>query len=182
MKLHDKLDSELQQWIAQQPLFFVATAPLAANGHVNVSPRGYDSLRILDEHSIAWLDLTGSGNETAAHVQENGRMTVMFCAFQDPPRILRLYGQGEILFPDHQDWALLAPLFPNLPGARQIIRLHIDRIQTSCGYGVPLMTLDGERDRLLQWAERKGEAGLAEYRQRNNTSSIDNAPIRIRSS
>lgn len=182
MKLHDKLDKELQQWIAQQPLFFVASAPLAANGHINLSPRGYDCLRILNEHTIAWQDLTGSGNETAAHVQENGRMTVMFCAFQDPPRILRLYGKGEILLPDHHEWPVLEPLFPNLPGTRQIIRLNIERIQTSCGFGVPLMSLDGERDHLLQWAERKGEAGLAEYRHSKNTCSIDGAPIRVRSS
>lgn len=182
MKLHPKLDAELQQWIAQQPLFFVASAPLAANGHINLSPRGYDCLRILDEHTVAWLDLTGSGNETAAHVQENARMTIMFCAFEDPPRILRLYGKGEVILPDSSEWSLLSPLFPSLPGARQIFRLAIERIQTSCGYGVPLMSFKGERERLLEWAERKGESGLAEYRQRNNTCSIDGLPVKLESS
>lgn len=182
MKLHDKLNKELHEWIGQQPMFFVATAPLSADGHVNLSPRGYDSFRILDDHTVAWLDLTGSGNETAAHVGENGRMTIMFCAFEDPPRILRLYGKGEVILPDSSEWTLLSPLFPTLPGARQIFRLAIERIQTSCGYGVPLMSLTGERKRLLDWAERKGESGLEEYRQRNNRRSIDGLPVKLESS
>ncbi|TNF37273.1 MAG: pyridoxamine 5'-phosphate oxidase family protein, partial [Gammaproteobacteria bacterium] len=143
MKLLDKIDHKLGQWIAQQPLFFVASAPLDADGHVNVSPRGYDCLRILDEHTLAWLDLTGSGNETAAHVQENGRLTLMFCAFQGAPQILRLYGQGEVILPGDVDWQSLAPAFPPLAGARQIIRLRVERIQTSCGYGIPLMRYEG---------------------------------------
>ena len=180
MKLHPALDDKLQHWIAQQPLFFVASAPLAADGHVNLSPRGYDCLRILDEHSLAWLDLTGSGNETAAHLQENGRITLMFCAFQGEPRILRLYGRGETLLPGSAGWQALRDRFPEMPGARQIIRVAIERIQTSCGYSVPLMSLDGERSKLRQWSEKKGEQGLESYRENNNTRSIDGLPVRIK--
>ena len=182
MKLYDSLNQEFRDWITRQPMFFVASAPLTAEGHINLSPRGYDSLRILDEHTVAWLDLTGSGNETAAHVQENGRLTIMFCAFEDPPRILRLYGRGEVILPDSSEWPLLSPLFPELPGARQIFRLAIERIQTSCGYGVPLMSFNGERERLLDWADRKGESGLEDYRQRNNRRSIDGLPVKLESS
>ncbi len=180
MKLHPEISAELAEWIRQQPLFFVASAPLAADGHVNLSPRGYDSLRILDAHSVAWLDLTGSGNETAAHLSENGRVTLMFCAFQGDPQILRLYGRGEVLLPGSAGWDALEPLFPKLSGARQIIRVQVDRVQTSCGFSVPLMTLQGERSRLLDWAEKKGEASLADYRERNNTRSIDGLPAPLK--
>lgn len=179
MKLHPEISQELQQWIAQQPLFFVASAPLAADGHVNLSPRGYDSLRILDSHTVAWLDLTGSGNETAAHLQENGRITLMFCAFQGDPQILRLYGRGETLLPGSTQWDELLPLFPAHAGARQIIRVSVERIQTSCGFGVPYMSLQGERSRLREWSEKKGDAGMAEYRERKNTTSIDGLPVDV---
>lgn len=180
MKLHPELDDDLQHWIGQQPLFFVASAPLSPEGHVNVSPRGYDCLRILDRHSLAWLDLTGSGNETAAHLQENGRITLMFCAFQGDARILRLYGHGETLLEGSNGWNALRPLFADLPGARQIIRVQIERIQTSCGYGVPLMELQGDRQRLLQWADKKGPDGLQDYREKGNARSIDGLPTTIK--
>lgn len=176
MKLHPEITPELADWIAAQPLFFVATAPLAADGHVNLSPRGHDCLRMLGPRELAWLDLTGSGNETAAHLADNGRITVMFCAFTGEPQILRLYGRGEVVLPEAPAWTDLRLHFPALPGVRQIVRVAVERVQTSCGYAVPLMDYRAERSRLLEWAEHKGEAGLVDYRERNNRISIDGLP------
>lgn len=176
-KVLPAIDAELAAWIAAQPLFFNATAPLAAAGHVNLSPRGLDTLRVLGPHAVAYLDLTGSGNESAAHLAENGRITLMFCAFSGPPRILRLYGRGAVILPDHPEWATLRPHFPpDLPGVRQIVRVAVERIQTSCGAGVPLMDYRGQRDELLAWARNKGEAGMADYRRQKNAVSIDGLP------
>lgn len=173
-KLHPRIDAEMAAWIAAQPLFFVASAPLAADGHVNCSPRGLDTFRVLGPHDVAWLDLTGSGNETAAHLAENGRLTLMFCAFTGRPRILRLYGRGEVVLPGSAEFTRLRTHFPaGLPGVRQIIRVAVKRIQTSCGFGVPLMTLDIQRDDLPAWAERKSEDGLVNYRRERNALSID---------
>jgi hypothetical protein len=180
MELYDTITPELADWIAKQPLFFNATAPLDPNGHVNLSPRGLDTLRILDPQQVAILDLTGSGNETAAHLTENGRMTLMFCAFSGPPRILRLYGQGEVILREHPDWESLRVLFnPELPAVRQIFRLQVERIQTSCGYGVPLMDLVGQREALIRWSEKKGVKGLREFRDKHNRESIDGLPTPI---
>ena len=175
-KVLPEIDAELAAWIAAQPLFFNATAPLAGDGHINLSPRGLDTFRVLGPREVAWLDLTGSGNESAAHLAENGRVTVMFCAFNGPARILRLYGHGEVVLPDDAAWAELRSQFPGFPGVRQIVRVVVERIQTSCGYGVPLMELCGQRDELTAWAERKGEQGVADYRRRNNATSIDGLP------
>ncbi len=175
-KVLHEIDAGLAAWIAAQPLFFVATAPLAADGHVNLSPRGLDTFRIIGPHEVVWLDLTGSGNESAAHLAENGRITLMFCAFAGPARILRLYGRGQVVLPDDPAWPELRPRFPDLPGIRQLVRVTVERVQTSCGYGVPLMELKGQRDELTAWAARKGDAGIAEYRRRNNTLSIDGLP------
>lgn len=175
-KVLPEIDTELTAWIAAQPLFFVATAPLAADGHVNLSPRGLDTFRVLGPREVAWLDLTGSGNESAAHLAENGRITVMFCAFSGPARILRLYGRGRVVLPGDAAWEDLRQHFPELPGVRQMVRVAVERVQTSCGYGVPLMELAGQRDELTAWAQRKGDAGIADYRRRNNTVSIDGLP------
>jgi hypothetical protein len=176
-KVLPQIDSELAAWIAAQPLFFIASAPLSGEGHVNLSPRGLDSLRVLAPHEVAFYDLTGSGNETAAHLAENGRITLMFCAFAGAPRILRLFGKGEVVRPDAPGWDELRHHFgAGLPPARQIIRITVSRVQTSCGYGVPLMTLQGQRDDLVHWAEKKGTEGLVEYQQRNNRHSIDGLP------
>ena len=179
MKLHDQIDEGMAEWIDRQPLFFVASAPLAAEGHINLSPRGLDSFRVLGPRRVGWLDLTGSGNETAAHLAENGRITVMFCAFEGDPRILRLFGKGRSVFPGSGEWEGLRGEFPQLSGARQIVIVEVERIQTSCGYGVPLMELKGERSRLLEWAEKKGDEGVAEYREKNNRVSIDGLPAPI---
>jgi len=177
MKVFDHITPELAQWIGAQPLFFNASAPLDRDGHVNLSPRGLDTLRILDPNQVAILDLTGSGNETAAHLAENGRMTLMFCAFTGPPRILRLYGKGEVILPQAPDWPALRELFDTgLPGVRQIFRLQVERVQTSCGYGVPLMDLVSQREALIRWTEKKGPEGIREYRAAHNRRSIDGLP------
>ena len=172
-KTHEAITPELQKFIAAQHMFFVATAPLSAAGHVNMSPKGLDCFYVFGPHQVGYLDLTGSGNETSAHLVENGRVTFMFCAFQGPPRILRLYGAGRVVLPEAGEWAELAPLFPANPGARQIIVADIERVQTSCGFAVPLMQYEGQRDTLVRWAESKGEDELVAYRVEKNSHSID---------
>lgn len=174
--LEPSITPELAAFIAAQPVFFVGSAPLSPDGHVNVSPKGLSELRVLAPLRVAYLDLTGSGNETAAHLLENGRITIMFCAFAGPPKILRLYGTGRPVRPGDSDWAELAEKFPPQPGIRQIIVAEIDRVQTSCGFGVPRMALQSQRDQLTAWAEKKGEDALAEYRQTKNARSIDGLP------
>jgi hypothetical protein len=175
-KLYDQITDRLAEFITAQPMFFVASAPLAADGHVNVSPKGLDSLRILSPRRVAYLDLTGSGNETSAHLHENGRITFMFCAFSGPPNILRLYGQGYTVLPGSDEWTQLAPLFPHYHGARQIIVADIERVQTSCGFAVPQMDYVGQRDTLLRWADARDDQGLEEYRCEKNVRSIDGLP------
>jgi pyridoxamine 5'-phosphate oxidase-like protein len=174
-KVLECITPDLKAFIEAQPLFFVATAPLSGHGHVNLSPKGLDSLRVLSSSRIAYLDLTGSGNETAAHLQENGRITLMFCAFTGAPRVLRLHGTGEVVLPGSPEWAELIGEFPAYPGVRQIIAARISRVATSCGYAVPLMDYAGQRDTLLRWAEAKGET-LPLYRQEKNATSIDGLP------
>ena len=174
MKVLPAISPELTDWIQQQPMFFNATSPLAEQGHVNLSPRGLDSLRVIDPNQVAILDFTGSGNETAAHLLENGRMTIMFCAFQGKPMILRLYGAGEVILPADEDWAELRELFgPDLPGVRQIFRVLVTRVQVSCGEGVPLMDFVKQRDGLLNWASQKGADELKKYQKEKNSRSID---------
>ena len=175
-KVLERITEELRAFIEAQPLFFVGTAPLADDGHVNLSPKGLDCLRVLGNHRVAYLDLTGSGNETSAHLAQNGRITLMFCAFQGPPTILRLYGRGTTVLPGDAAWSELLPLFPDYPGVRQIITIDVHRVQTSCGFAVPRMEPVGDRDTLERWALNKGEARLAEYRQEKNARSIDGLP------
>lgn len=177
MKVLPSITPELEEWIKQQPLFFNSTAPLGGQGHVNLSPRGLDGLQVIDPNQVAILDLTGSGNETAAHLLENGRITIMLCAFTGPPRILRLYGEGEVILPKDEDWAELRGLFAaDIPGVRQIFRVLVTRVQTSCGYGVPLMNFVDQRDGLLNWAAKKGDADIAKYHKDKNSQSIDGLP------
>jgi predicted pyridoxine 5'-phosphate oxidase superfamily flavin-nucleotide-binding protein len=166
-----------RNFIARQRIFFAASA--TATSRVNVSPRHTDALRVLDERTVALLDLTGSGSETAAHLRADGRITLMFCALDEPPSILRLYGRGTSLPRGSEDYAaLLASVYGNQEplGARQIVRIDIDLVQTSCGYGVPLFEYVGERDTLHRWAEQKGDAGLEEYRRQKNARSLDGLP------
>jgi hypothetical protein len=138
-----------------------------------------DTFRIVDASTVAYLDLTGSGNETAAHIADNGRMTVMFCSFDDNPLILRLYGRGEVITPSHPKWQTQLPLFAPIPGMRQIIMLHIDSVQTSCGYAVPLYSYEGERETLARWVAKKGENGIQKYWQERNLTSIDGLPTHL---
>jgi hypothetical protein len=175
-KIFDAITPELASFIEEQSLFFVGTAPLSSAGHVNLSPKGLDTLRILSPDRVAYLDLTGSGNETAAHLLENGRITFMFCSFGRFPKILRLYGRGRAVLPGGAEWPAYAELFPQLPGARQIIVADLEFMQTSCGHGVPVMELVEERDLLNRWAEAKGSAGLRAYRLEKNARSIDGLP------
>jgi len=175
-KLFDSIDHKLQEFIEAQRMFFVASAPLSAQGHVNLSPKGMDSLRVLSANQVAYLDLTGSGNETSAHLHENGRITLMFCAFEGAPQILRLYGTGHTVLPDSAEWETLSPKFTLYPGARQIIVVDVQRVQTSCGYAVPLYEFVDQRDTLVRWAETKGDEGLVTYRQEKNVASLDALP------
>lgn len=172
-RLYDDITDELAAFIRAQPLFFVASAPLDPYGHVNLSPKGLDCFRILSPQQVAYLDLTGSGNETSAHLEENGRITFMFCAFAGPPRILRLYGHGQVVLPQMAAWNMFAPHFPHYPGTRQIIVADITRVQTSCGFAVPLMDYVNQRDTLIRWAESKGEDGVAAYHHDKNMTTID---------
>ena len=175
-KVFDGLDGGLREFIAAQPLFFVATAPLSPQGHVNLSPKGLDTFRVLGHRRVAYLDLTGSGVETVAHLRENGRITLMFCALAGPPRIVRLYGSGRVVEPGDEGWGELARHFPAHPGARSVIVVELDRLADSCGYGVPLFEFAGQRAQLPAWAGRKGAEGLARYRGQKNRESIDGLP------
>jgi hypothetical protein len=171
----DALDATLVDWIGRQHVFFVATAP-SEGGHVNLSPKGHDSFRVIDLSTVAYLDLTGSGAETIAHTRQNGRITVMFCAFEGPPQILRLFGSGQAHPVGSPRFDELAARFSTLPGARSIISVAIDRVQTSCGYSIPFMDYRAERPTLQQWAQRKGEDGLRAYWADKNVESIDGLP------
>jgi hypothetical protein len=175
-KLFAAIDDDLRAFIAAQKLFFVATAPLSADGHVNLSPKGLDSFRVLGPTTVAYLDLTGSGVETIAHLRENGRLTVMFCAFEGRPRIVRLQGRGRVVTPTDAEWAELSGHFPAMPGVRSVIVLDADRISDSCGYGVPRYEFVGDREQLPAWAEKKGPDGVKEYQARKNAASIDGLP------
>jgi Pyridoxamine 5'-phosphate oxidase len=170
-KFYSQLDPQLCEFIGQQQLFFTATAPI--EGRINLSPKGIDTFRCLDFDRVAYLDLTGSGNETAAHLYQNGRMTIMFCSFTDKPLILRLYGKGEVVRPDAAQWDNLIGNFSDLPGKRQLILLHLESVQTSCGYGVPIYDLQEERSTLTDWAVKKGTDGVRAYQLQKNHTSID---------
>ncbi len=176
-KQFEVLSDRLIEFIAEQKIFFVGTA--TDNGRVNVSPKGMDSLRVLSPSRVIWLNTTGSGNETAAHVQQNPRMTLMFSAFEGAPLILRLYGAAKVVHPNDAEWAQLFPRLPALPGARQIFDLAIDMVQTSCGMAVPYYAYQSEREQLSDWARQKGDAGIKEYWAEKNQLSIDNMPTHI---
>ena len=175
-KLHEAIDAGLQAFIEAQRMFFVATAPLDATGHVNVSPKGLDTFRVLAPNRVAYLDYVGSGAETIAHLKENRRIVMMWCALQGRPRIVRLHGHGDVLEPQHADYPRLRQLFPDSPSGRAIIVVAVHRIADSCGFGVPLYQFQGERSQLADWADRKGPAGLRNYQADHNASSIDGLP------
>jgi hypothetical protein len=172
-KIYQSISPQLKEWISSQKLFFVATAPLSSNGHVNCSPKGLDTFRIIDEHTVAYQDLTGSGIETIAHLKENRRITIMFCAFDGPPKIVRLYGDGEVFVPGMMRFDALTQLFPTHAGMRAVIVITLTRISDSCGHAVPLFEFKSERDVLNNWTLKKGAEGLVEYRKLKNEKSID---------
>lgn len=177
-KMFEFLTDEQIAFIKKQHLFFVATAPLQASGHINLSPKGLDAFRVLSSTSVAYLDLTGSGNETSAHLLENGRITFMFCAFEAAPLILRIYGTGRVILPEHKEWSEVSKHFEqaNTIGVRQIILADIEFIQTSCGFGVPIYEFKEERDILPKWAMKQGMEGVLKYQSQNNKASIDGLP------
>ncbi len=172
-KCYETIDGDLAAWIAEQKVFFVATAPRAEDGHINCSPKGSDTFRVLGATEVAYLDLTGSGVETIAHVQENGRIVIMFCAFDGPPKIVRLHGTATVVYPDDQEFAGLRPHFPDHPGTRAIIKVAVTRISDSCGYAVPRLDFVAPRDVLDKWSAQKSPAELAAYRASKNSASID---------
>jgi len=175
---YSEISDRLAEFIRTQHVFFVATA--ARGGHVNVSPKGLDALRILGPDRVAWLNGTGSGNETAAHLLDVNRMTLMFCSFERQPLILRLYGTATEIQPDQPEWDEYIGLFPPMLGARQVFDLKVELVQTSCGYGVPFMEYVDDRPLMAQWAEKKGPDGLDAYHREKNMTSIDGFPTGLR--
>ena len=175
-KIYESIDENLAAWIRQQHLFFVATAPLGESGLVNCSPKGGDSFRIINATEVAYQDYTGSGVETIAHLRENGRIVIMFCAFEGAPGIVRLHGHGTVITEGHAQFNGLVELFPSNPGTRAIIHIDVDRISGSCGYSVPRYEFLEPRDTLDKWAANKGAGKLVEYRHEKNTRSIDGLP------
>lgn len=173
----NELSKKHIQFITEQRIFFVGTA--TADSRVNVSPKGMDSLRVLGNNRVAWLNVTGSGNETSAHIQQDPRMTVMFCAFDGNPLILRIYGSAKVVHKNDNEWKDLYPLFKPLPGARQIFDITIDLVQTSCGMAVPYFSYVGDRELLSDWATKKGVEGLKRYWEEKNQMSIDGIPSHI---
>ena len=178
-KFYDNILDQHREFIAKQKMFFVASAPLGLNGHVNLSQKGSDSFRVLSDHQVAYMDVIGSGNETSAHLLENGRVTFMFCAFEGPPNILRLYGHGRTILPVDSSWEDLAQHFQLQLATRQIIIAEIDKVQTSCGFSVPLYEYSGERDHAEKWALNKGADGLEAYKAEKNRISMDGLPTAL---
>lgn len=175
-KTFDAITPELEAWLDDQYMFFVATAPLSEEGLINCSPKGVDSFRVLGPREVAYLDLTGSGIETVAHLRENGRIVIMFCAFDGPPKIVRFHGEGRVLEPTDAGFDSLRHRFPDVEGERAIIHVHLTRISDSCGYGVPKYEFIEQRATLERWAEAKGADGLTRYRSENNRRSLDGLP------
>ncbi len=178
-KFNDFIADQHREFIEAQHLFFVSTAPIGAEGHINLSPKGLDSFRVLSSTMVAYMDIVGSGNETSAHLLENGRITFMFCAFGGPPNILRLYGKGYTVLPGDPAWNELSAHFTLLPSTRQIIAADITKVQTSCGFGVPFYKYTGERDHAHKWAEKKGPEGLEQYKKDKNLTSLDGLPTAL---
>ncbi len=176
-KRYESLNSDHVEFVKNQKLFFVGTA--ACEGKVNISPKGMDTLRIIGEKRVVWLNVTGSGNETAAHLLKNPRMTLMFCSFEEKPLILRIYGKAHVYHEGEGKWNELYPLFDPLPGSRQIVDLNVELVQTSCGMAVPFYSYEGERDALNSWALKKGSEGIEKYWEVKNATSIDGFPTGI---
>jgi len=175
-KIHTEIDEYLAKLIQSQHVFFVATAPLSSDGNLNLSPKGLDCFRILGPRTVAYIDLIGSGVETIAHLKENGRIILMFCAFDGPPIIVRLHGQGRVVEPAAAEFPAFASRFPAFESTRSIIAVDLTRISSSCGFGVPLLKYEGDRDQIFRWAQKKGPEGLETYKREKNRRSIDGLP------
>ena len=176
-KVFSVIEDELVAWLSAQHLFFVATAPSGADGHVNCSPKGSDSFRVLGPTTVGYVDLTGSGVETIAHLRDNGRIVLMFCALEGAPRIVRLHGKGEVLRPDHAEFeGMLSRFDQRVLGVRAILRIEVTRISDSCGFGVPTFAFEGDRETMTKWADKKGDAGVRQYWLEKNAASLDGLP------
>lgn len=176
MTVHPEITPKFAEWIAAQKMFFVGSAPLSNDGHINLSPKGGDSLKVLSPTEVAYVDYTGSGAETTAHLRENGRIVIMFCAFEGPPQIIRLHGKGTVHLTGTESFNKLAHNFPDNPGARSIIQIKVTRIADSCGWSVPNYDYKNNRDALDKWATTKGHEGLSQYKAEKNQTSIDGLP------
>jgi hypothetical protein len=175
-KVFDGIDETLRRWIDAQPMWFVATAPLAADGLVNLSPRGGDSFSVLDQHRVGWVDFTGSGVETIAHLRENRRICIMFASFDKRPRIVRLHGQGDVHLPGTPTFAEVTALHPAHPSTRAVIAVEVERVSDSCGWGVPVVEVTDERDLMRPFADKNGPEGMDAYRAKKNATSLDGLP------
>jgi len=175
-RVYERLDEQAVEFIQAQRMFFVATAPAGDDGLINLSPKGLDTFRIIDDRTVAYLDLVGSGIETVAHLRQNGRITLMFCAFEGAPNIARLYGRGEAIEPGEADWDDLRALFPEMPGVRSVIRVHVERGSDACGFGVPRYRYEEDRSTLLDWAQKKGPDAVEAYKGEKNRESLDGLP------
>lgn len=176
-KTYAAIDDRLRDFVERQPVFFVATAPSGDEGHINVSPKGLaDTFAVVDEHTVAYLDLTASGAETIAHLRQNGRITLMFCSFERKPNVVRFHGRGRVVTLYDDDFAAWAARFPANPAARAVIVVDVERVSDSCGYALPLLSLDAERDLLTPNMERRGAEGVVAYRRQKNRTSIDGLP------
>lgn len=175
-RVYERLDEQAVEFIQAQKMFFVATAPAGDDGLINLSPKGLDTFRIIDDRTVAYLDLVGSGIETVAHLRQNGRITLMFCAFEGAPNIARLYGRGEAIEPGEADWDALRSLFPEMPGVRSVIRVHVERGSDACGFAVPCYRYEEDRSTLLDWAQKKGSEAVEAYKDEKNRESLDGLP------
>ena len=179
-KQYDHINDRIKKFIHAQKLFFIATS--TPDSRINLSPKGADTFRVINENRVLWLNLTGSGNETAAHLDKDGRITIMFCAFEGAPMILRLYGKGKIIQPKNENWNSIKEYFPDLAGTRQIFDIEIELVQTSCGMSVPFFDYREERNQLNEWAIKKGEEGIKDYWLEKNQFSIDGSSTNIKNS
>ena len=175
-RVFQRLDERAADFIRAQRIFFVATAPSGDEGLLNLSPKGLDTFAVLDPETVAYLDLTGSGIETVAHLRQNGRIVMMFCAFEGPPNIMRIYGKGDAIEPGDAEWDDLRGRFPELPGARSVVRVRVERISDTCGFAVPLYRYEGDRSTLLDWSEKKGPEAIEAYKDQKNRESLDGLP------
>ena len=175
-KVYSEITSEIVCWVERQKIFFVSSAPLSTAGHINCSPKGLDTLRVIDAHTVAYADLTGSGAETVAHLRENGRIVLMFCAFEGTPKIVRFHGKGQVVLPHSERWQQFAARMPIKPSTRAIILIHVTRVSDSCGFGVPVMQFSRNRDVMDRWVESKGLENLPAFRDEHNVRSIDGLP------